>query len=181
LEKELIDTSQSHFKRAFEALEETSESIFITGKAGTGKSTLLRYFVEHTKKSCIVLAPTGIAAINAGGSTIHSFFLLPFRPILPDDDEIQRFPKSSPKAKIIQRADTIIIDEVSMLRADIIDAIDQSLRLNGSRPDLPFGGKQIVFFGDLFQLEPVVQQNEVEQYLFKKWNIPSDKLVAGTF
>jgi ATP-dependent exoDNAse (exonuclease V) alpha subunit len=169
LEKELIDTSQSHFKRAFEALEETSESIFITGKAGTGKSTLLRYFVEHTKKSCIVLAPTGIAAINAGGSTIHSFFLLPFRPILPDDDEIQRFPKSSTKAKIIQRADTIIIDEVSMLRADIIDAIDQSLRLNGSRPDLPFGGKQIVFFGDLFQLEPVVQQNEVEQYLFNEY------------
>lgn len=167
--EEQHELTESHFKRAFEALEETNECIFITGKAGTGKSTLLRHFVAHTKKQCIVLAPTGIAAINAGGSTVHSFFRLPFRPILPDDEEIQRFPKSSAKAKILLKADTIIIDEVSMLRADLIDAIDQSLRLNGTRPDLPFGGKQVIFFGDLFQLEPVMQQNEVERYLFNEY------------
>ncbi len=163
------DLNQAHFKRAFEALEQTNECIFITGKAGTGKSTLLRHFVANSRKECIVLAPTGIAAINAGGSTIHSFFRLPFRPILPNDEEIHRFPKSSEKAKVLLRADTVIIDEVSMLRADMIDAIDQSLRLNGARPDLPFGGKQVIFFGDLFQLEPVVQQNEVEQYLFNEY------------
>jgi ATP-dependent exoDNAse (exonuclease V) alpha subunit len=163
------DITNTHFKRVLEAMEQTNECLFITGKAGTGKSTLLRHFVTTTKKECIVLAPTGIAAINAGGSTIHSFFRLPFRPILPNDEEIHRFPKSSEKAKLLLKADTIIIDEVSMLRADIIDAIDQSLRLNGTRPDLPFGGKQVVFFGDLFQLEPVVQQNEVEQYLFNEY------------
>jgi ATP-dependent exoDNAse (exonuclease V) alpha subunit len=163
------DITNTHFKRVLEAMEQTNECLFITGKAGTGKSTLLRHFVATTRKACIVLAPTGIAAINAGGSTIHSFFRLPFRPILPNDEEIHRFPKSSEKAKLLLKADTIIIDEVSMLRADIIDAIDQSLRLNGTRPDLPFGGKQVVFFGDLFQLEPVVQQNEVEQYLFNEY------------
>jgi ATP-dependent exoDNAse (exonuclease V) alpha subunit len=163
------DITNTHFKRVLEAIEQTNECLFITGKAGTGKSTLLRHFVATTRKACIVLAPTGIAAINAGGSTIHSFFRLPFRPILPNDEEIHRFPKSSEKAKLLLKADTIIIDEVSMLRADIIDAIDQSLRLNGTRPDLPFGGKQVVFFGDLFQLEPVVQQNEVEQYLFNEY------------
>jgi ATP-dependent exoDNAse (exonuclease V) alpha subunit len=163
------DITNTHFKRVLEAMEQTNECLFITGKAGTGKSTLLRHFVATTRKECIVLAPTGIAAINAGGSTIHSFFRLPFRPILPNDEEIHRFPKSSEKAKLLLKADTIIIDEVSMLRADIIDAIDQSLRLNGTRPDLPFGGKQVVFFGDLFQLEPVVQQNEVEQYLFNEY------------
>jgi ATP-dependent exoDNAse (exonuclease V) alpha subunit len=163
------DITNTHFKRVLEAMEQTNECLFITGQAGTGKSTLLRHFVTTTKKECIVLAPTGIAAINAGGSTIHSFFRLPFRPILPNDEEIHRFPKSSEKAKLLLKADTIIIDEVSMLRADIIDAIDQSLRLNGTRPDLPFGGKQVVFFGDLFQLEPVVQQNEVEQYLFNEY------------
>ena len=152
------DITNTHFKRVLEAMEQTNECLFITGKAGTGKSTLLRHFVATTKKECIVLAPTGIAAINAGGSTIHSFFRLPFRPILPNDEEIHRFPKSSEKAKLLLKADTIIID-----------AIDQSLRLNGTRPDLPFGGKQVVFFGDLFQLEPVVQQNEVEQYLFNEY------------
>lgn len=164
-----IDKDNAHFKLAFDALEYTQECIFITGKAGTGKSTLLRHFVANTKKSCVVLAPTGIAAINAGGSTIHSFFRLPFRPIMQDDEEIHRFPKSSEKFKILQKMDTLIIDEVSMLRADLIDAIDQSLRLNCARPDLPFGGKQVIFFGDLFQLEPVVQNNEVENYLFNEY------------
>lgn len=169
LKEQSLDTGNSHFKLAFEALEYTNECIFITGKAGTGKSTLLKHFVANTQKTCVVLAPTGIAAINVGGVTIHSFFRLPFRPIVRDDEEIQRFPKHSEKAKIIQQAEVFIIDEVSMLRADIIDAIDQSLRLNSIHPDKPFGGKQMVFFGDLFQLEPVVQNNEVERYLFTEY------------
>ena len=164
-----FDESNSHFKLAFDALEYTDECLFITGKAGTGKSTLLRHFVANTKKTCVVLAPTGIAAINVGGVTIHSFFRLPFRPIVEGDDEIQRFPRNSEKFKIINKTDVFIIDEVSMLRADIIDAIDQTLRLNSEYPDKPFGGKQMIFFGDLFQLEPVVQNNEVERYLFTEY------------
>lgn len=163
------DISNAHFRLAIDALEYTDECIFITGKAGTGKSTLLKQFVAQTRKNCIVLAPTGIAAINVGGVTIHSFFRLPFRPIVEGDEEIHRFPRNSEKFKIIQKTDVFIIDEVSMLRADIIDAIDQTLRVNSLYPEKPFGGKQIVFFGDLFQLEPVVQNNEVERYLFNEY------------
>lgn len=169
IDQSLFDNSNAYSRLAFEAMEYTDACLFITGKAGTGKSTLLRYFVANSKKQAVVLAPTGIAAINVGGVTIHSFFRLPFRPIAPDDDEIQRFPRNSEKFKIIQKTDVFIIDEVSMLRADIIDAIDQCLRLNTGYPDKPFGGKQVVFFGDLFQLEPVVQQNEVERYLFEQY------------
>lgn len=169
LNNSAIDYQSAHFKRAFEAMEHTNECIFITGKAGTGKSTLLKHFVANTRKQVVVLAPTGIAAINVGGSTVHSFFRLPFRPIVQDDDEIHLFPKSTEKFKILHKLDTLIIDEVSMLRADLIDAIDQSLRMNGGDPMLPFGGKQVIFFGDLFQLEPVVQNNEVERYLFTEY------------
>lgn len=163
-----FDSANGAYKLALEAMEYTDECLFITGKAGTGKSTLLRHFIGTTKKNCVVLAPTGIAAINVGGVTVHSFFRLPFRPILHGDDDIQRFPKHSDKFKIIERADLFIIDEVSMLRADMIDAIDQSLRMNTGKA-IPFGGKQVVFFGDLFQLEPVVQNNEVERYLFNEY------------
>lgn len=169
LQSSTIDYNSSHFKRAFEALENTNECIFITGKAGTGKSTLLRHFVANTRKQVVVLAPTGIAAINVGGSTVHSFFRLPFRPIVQDDEEIHRFAKSTQKFKILHKLDTLIIDEVSMLRADLIDAIDQSLRINGGDPSKPFGGKQVIFFGDLFQLEPVIQNSEVERYLFTEY------------
>jgi ATP-dependent exoDNAse (exonuclease V) alpha subunit len=164
-----VDEQNPGFRLAFESLELTNECIFITGKAGTGKSTLLRHFVANTRKTTVVLAPTGIAAINVGGSTIHSFFRLPFRPIVANDEEIHRFPRNSEKFKMLSKLDTIIIDEVSMLRADIIDAIDQSLRMNCGRPDLPFGGKQVIFFGDLFQLEPIVQNNEVENYMFNEY------------
>lgn len=164
-----IDYNTAHFKRSFEVMENTNECLFITGKAGTGKSTLLRHFVKNTKKQVVVLAPTGIAAINVGGSTVHSFFRLPFRPIVQDDEEIHRFAKSTEKFKILHKLDTLIIDEVSMLRADLIDAIDQSLRVNGGDYNKPFGGKQVIFFGDLFQLEPVVQNNEVERYLFTEY------------
>lgn len=165
---EQFDLENKHFQRAFEAIENTKECILITGKAGTGKSTLLRQFCAQTKKKFIVLAPTGIAAINAGGVTIHSFFRFPFRPLLEEDEEITRFHKYSDKVKMIQKLDLILIDEISMVRADIIDAIDYSLRINGGNPDLPFGGKQIVFFGDLFQLEPVSGNTAVEQQMFNE-------------
>lgn len=155
----------SGFKHAWEVMTETRESVLITGKAGTGKSTLLRHFVKESGKNCVVVAPTGIAAINAGGQTVHSFFGLPIRPLVPGDSEIKKYGKYHPKYKIMANMEVLVIDEVSMLRADIIDAIDHSLRIN-LNINKPFGGKQVVFFGDLFQLEPVLQNNPVERHLF---------------
>ncbi len=153
------------FRHAWDVMLKTRETALITGKAGTGKSTLLRHFVKESGKKCIVLAPTGIAAINAGGQTVHSFFGFPLRPMVPGDSEIKKYAKYHPKYKIMRDMEVLIIDEVSMLRADIIDAIDYSLRINLNMP-FPFGGKQVVFFGDLFQLEPVIQNSEVERHLF---------------
>lgn len=156
-------------KQLFERIEYTNESFFITGKAGTGKSTFIHYFDASTKKKVVKLAFTGIAAINVGGQTIHSFFRFPLKPMLPQDDEITRFAKTSERFKIISQCDTLIIDEVSMLRSDILEAIDYSLRINGGNLALPFGGKQILFVGDIFQLPPVVNQNnEAERYLFSE-------------
>lgn len=164
-----VDETNKSFSHVLDILENTDACVLITGKAGTGKSTLLRHFVSTTRKKCVVLSPTGIAAINAGGQTIHSFFGLPTRPLLPQDEDIHQYNKHHPKFKIINKMDTLIIDEVSMLRADIIDAIDHSLRINGGNPYKPFGGKQVVFFGDVFQLEPVVQNSEVERMLFQEY------------
>ena len=148
----------------------TRQSVFLTGKAGTGKSTFLRYICKHTKKKHVVLAPTGIAAINAGGVTLHSFFKLPFRPMLPDDPDLSlshgrifeffKYPKE--KRKIITEAELIIIDEISMVRVDIIDCIDRILRVYSGNMRLPFGGKQLLFVGDVFQLEPVVPSDQKE-------------------
>lgn len=157
------------FSRTIDAIENTNDSFLITGKAGTGKSTLLREFVSKTKKNVLVLAPTGIAAVNAGGQTIHSAFLFPLRPLVPDDEEIKLFNKNTPRGKVLMNVDTIIIDEVSMLRADLIDGIDQSLRLNLRQPDKPFGGKQLVMIGDPFQLEPVVTSTELEKYMYGQY------------
>lgn len=151
----------------FRRLDDGDESIFLTGRAGTGKSTFVHYFVQNTGKNVLVLAFTGIAAMNIGGQTIHSFFRLPLKPLLPGDEEITLFRKHDRRRKIIREVDTIIIDEVSMLRADVLEAMDRSLRMNGGRGDLPFGGKQIVFVGDIFQLPPVIdERNEVESELF---------------
>jgi len=148
----------------------TRQSVFLTGKAGTGKSTFLKYICNHTKKKYVVLAPTGIAAINAGGVTLHSFFKLPFRPMLPDDPDLSlshgrifeffKYPKE--KRKIIAEVDLIIIDEISMVRADIIDCVDRILRVYSGNMRLPFGGKQLLFVGDVFQLEPVVPSDQKE-------------------
>ena len=142
----------------FRHIENTNDSFFITGKAGTGKSTFIHYFAKKTQKKVLMMAFTGIAAMNAGGQTIHSFFRLPLKPLLPGDHEITLFEQATQKFKIIQKTDTFIIDEVSMLRSDILEAIDFSLRHNGGNPHKPFGGKQILFVGDIFQLPPVTAE-----------------------
>lgn len=140
------------FAGTFNLIENTNDSIFITGKAGTGKSTLLKYFKNNTAKNTAVLAPTGVAAVNIGGQTIHSFFRFP--PRLIQKGNIRRRHNS----KVMQKLDTVIIDEVSMVRADLMDGIDYALRINRDQMKLPFGGVQMVFFGDLFQLPPVVEK-----------------------
>jgi len=153
----------------FDRIEKTNNSFFITGKAGTGKSTFTQYFARKTSKKVLMTAFTGIAAINVGGQTIHSFFRFPFKPLMPEDEEITLFEDRSQKYKIIKEIDTIIIDEVSMLRSDILEAIDYSLRRNGGDPHAKFGGKQLLFIGDIFQLPPVKDStDEVEDMLFSE-------------
>ncbi len=163
-EQFVIDTNNKEFQDALSLIQYTSQSVFLTGKAGTGKSTFLRYVCKHTKKKYVVLAPTGVAAINAGGSTIHSFFKMPFRPVPPDDPDlslvdgrIYDFLKYTKKhRKLLQEVELIIIDEISMVRADMIDFIDRVLRVYSGEMRRPFGGKQLLLVGDVYQLEPVV-------------------------
>ena len=153
-----IDTSSPEFQNALSVVRFTNQSLFLTGKARTGKSTFLRYVVAEGRKKCVVLAPTGIAAINAGGSTLHSFFKLPFHPLLPDDPRfapgrIREFLKySRSHIKLLSKVELIIIDEISMVRADIIDFIDRVLRIYCRNMREPFGGKQVLLIGDVFQL-----------------------------
>ena len=163
-----IDTNNKEFQTALQLVTHTRQSIFLTGKAGTGKSTFLKYICAHTKKKYVVLAPTGIAAINAGGVTLHSFFKLPFRPILPNDPDLttqkgriyEFFKYSREHRKILEEVELVIIDEISMVRADIIDCVDRILRVYSKNLRLPFGGKQLLFVGDVFQLEPVVSADQ---------------------
>lgn len=150
------------FARAIEALERTRGSLFITGRAGTGKSTLLRYFKETTSKKIVILASTGIAAIQVGGQTIHSFFMLPPRFVQPEDVKV-----IGRNRKLIESLDAVVIDEASMVRADVMDAIDLSLRLNRRRQGTPFGGVQMILFGDLHQLPPVIEPQAREVYKLK--------------
>lgn len=163
-----LDLSNTAFLKALHFMENSSRSLFITGKAGTGKSTLIKIFKKFTKKKFLILAPTGIASINAGGQTIHSFFRVPTRVILPGDKEIHKFPKEHEARQIMQKVDTIIIDEISMVRADLLDAIDASLRKNTSNHQIAFGGKQVIFVGDPYQLPPVVTgtDEEVMNYFY---------------
>lgn len=165
-----IDTDNKEFQDAFNLVRYTRQSIFLTGKAGTGKSTFLKYICENTKKKHIVLAPTGIAAIQAGGSTLHSFFKLPFHPLLPDDPrfsvkggKLRDFLKyNTAHCKLIKEVELVIIDEISMVRADIIDFIDRILRVYSHNMREPFGGKQLLLVGDVYQLEPVIKNEERE-------------------
>jgi ATP-dependent DNA helicase PIF1 len=145
------------FKQALEIMENTTKSIFITGRAGTGKSTLLDYFRRNTKKKVAVLAPTGVAALNVKGQTIHSFFK--FKPNIAQN-LIKRLRATKEEGTIYQKLDSIVIDEVSMVRADLLDCVDKFLRLNGPTPEQPFGGIQMIFIGDLYQLPPVITATE---------------------
>ena len=161
-----LDLSNQEFQNALQLIQFTRRSLFLTGKAGTGKSTFLRYICQNTKKKHIVLAPTGIAAINAGGSTLHSFFKLPFHPLLPNDTRYsvrnikETLKYNSEKRKLIREVELIIIDEISMVRADIIDFIDRVLRIYTRNMRVPFGGKQLLLVGDIYQLEPVIREEE---------------------
>ena len=158
-------TLSNEFSGILDQLEYTNDHLFITGRAGTGKSTLLQVFRTTTKKKVVVLAPTGIAALNVKGQTIHSFFGFP--PRLLNRNEIER----RKNYRLYVNLDMIIIDEISMVRADMIDNIDYFLRLN--RNDLrPFGGVQMIFFGDLFQLPPVVSSQFEKHYFQTTYETP---------
>ncbi len=168
-----IDATNEQMQNALQIVRYTNRSLFLTGKAGTGKSTLLRYICANVKKKHVVLAPTGIAAINVGGNTMHSFFKIPFHPLLPNDTRFseknirETLKYTGEKRKIIREVELIIIDEISMVRADIIDFVDKVLRIYTRNIYEPFGGKQMLFVGDIFQLEPVVKEDE--RTLLRPW------------
>jgi hypothetical protein len=166
ISNEPIDLDNTELQQALQIIQYTRRSLFLTGKAGTGKSTFLRYICQNTKKKHVVLAPTGIAAINAGGATLHSFFKLPFHPLLPNDSRYSArnirdtLKYNGEKRKLLREVELIIIDEISMVRADIIDFIDKVLRIYNRNMRQPFGGKQLLLVGDIYQLEPVVREED---------------------
>ena len=166
MKQEQLDLDNQEWQQALQIIQYTRRSLFLTGKAGTGKSTFLRYVAQNTKKKYVILAPTGIAAINAGGQTMHSFFKLPFHPLLPNDSRynVRNMRKTlkynGELIKLLRELELIIIDEISMVRADIIDFIDRVLRIYCRNMREPFGGKQLLLVGDIFQLEPVVKEDE---------------------
>ncbi|MDB5103541.1 MAG: ATPase [Fibrobacteres bacterium] len=146
------------FQEVVEWIEEGNRCLFVTGKAGTGKSTLLQYIKSKVLDKAVVLAPTGVAAVHVGGQTVHSFFRFPPHVLFPE--AVARMGGG----QVFRKLRTVIIDEISMVRADIIDAIDIFLRRNGPDQSQPFGGVQMVFFGDLHQLPPVVSPHEMEAF-----------------
>jgi len=158
------DENNAIFQLAADFINQTSEHVFLTGKAGTGKTTFLKYIRKHTHKNAVVAAPTGVAAINAGGVTLHSLFQLPFEPYLPGVSNplkktFSRFSKE--KIELLRQLELLIIDEVSMLRADVLDCIDETLQRIRHNFQ-PFGGIQILYIGDMFQLPPVAKTEEWE-------------------
>ncbi len=177
----MSDETINHvFNTAWEVVNNTGRNVFLTGKAGTGKTTFLKKLMKETSKNCVVVAPTGVAAINAGGVTMHSFFQLPFNAYLRHGGYVQgevQFTNKSEllrglritkaKRELMSEMDLLIIDEVSMVRADLLDAVDDILRSVRGNRNKPFGGVQVLFIGDLFQLPPVVQDQEKE--LLKKY------------
>lgn len=174
-------TLSDESKDIINILENTSENLFITGRAGTGKSTLLNYFREHTKKNVVVVAPTGVAALNVRGQTIHGFFKFK---IGVTEHDVKKLNPDTLDGKMYHKIDTLIIDEISMVRADMFDCIEKHMRLNGKNPEEAFGGAQIIVIGDLFQLPPVVGYGE--QHIFEtKYESPyffdSKAYKAGSF
>ena len=181
------DTTNTLFQLAAALVNQSSRNIFLTGKAGTGKTTFLKYIRENCPKQMAVVAPTGVAAINAGGVTIHSFFQLPLSPFIPEsgsfsknNDEtinrhslISRLRINTEKKKVIQQLELLIIDEISMVRCDTIDAIDTVLRHIRKKPFERFGGVQVLFIGDMFQLPPVIREQE--------WSILSEFYISPYF
>lgn len=155
------------FDLAFRFVTETNENIFLTGKAGTGKTTFLKYLQQNCSKNIIVAAPTGVAAINAGGVTLHSLFQLPFHPFIPtptgQNELLQKLRFTSRRLNLLRKMDLLVIDEISMVRSDTLDAIDTILRYVRRKENLPFGGVQVLFIGDLYQLPPVAT--------YQDWNI----------
>ncbi|MGB4770856.1 MAG: helix-turn-helix domain-containing protein [Chitinophagaceae bacterium] len=164
------------FDLAFRFITETNESVFLTGKAGTGKTTFLKYLVEYSSKNMVVAAPTGVAAINAGGVTLHSLFQLPFFPFLPTNNHRQellskiRYQKQ--RIQLLRKIELLVIDEISMVRCDVLDAIDTILRSVRRNHESPFGGVQVLFIGDLYQLPPVVSRNEWDEVLSNYYESP---------
>jgi PIF1-like helicase/Helix-turn-helix domain/HRDC domain/Helicase len=180
------DTNNEMFQLAVELVNQSSRNIFLTGKAGTGKTTFLKYIKENCHKQMAVVAPTGVAAINAGGVTMHSFFQLPFGPFIPDagggfrnnneeisnrNSLISRLKMTGEKKKIIRELELLIIDEISMVRCDMLDAVDTILRHIRRRHHEKFGGLQVLFIGDMFQLPPVIKEAEWS-YLKEYYNSP---------
>ena len=175
-----MDSENKLFQLATDLVNQSSCNIFITGKAGTGKTTFLKFIKENCPKQIAVVAPTGVAAINAGGVTMHSLFQLPFSPFIPGDggfrkqnnevsnrnDLLSRLKMTSEKKKVLQELELLIIDEISMVRCDMLDAVDTVLRHIRHRHQEKFGGVQVLFIGDMFQLPPVVKNEE--------WNLLKD-------
>lgn len=172
------------FRDVFCLLEKTKQSMFITGRAGTGKSTLLKQFIKGTKKNVVLLAPTGIAALNVGGKTINSLFQFP--PEIIHNDRIKDNHYSKEKREIFREIDMIIIDEISMVRVDLIEGIDFVMR-QFRNPNKPFGGVQMAFFGDLYQLPPVTNDGTRMKFIDKgleRWVEPRiyfDDIYKGTY
>lgn len=171
-------TITKEWELALDLLENSTRNLFITGKAGTGKSTLLQYFRKASNKRVVVLGPTGMAALNARGMTIHSFFKFAPRFLPPD----RSYPRV--ETRLFSVVDILIIDEVSMVRADLLDAIDRFMRINGRDPSKPFGGARVILIGDLFQLPPVVTEAErdlMDNYYESEYFFSSDAFVQGNF
>ena len=164
MEKNITIEKNEVFELAFRFITETSENIFLTGKAGTGKTTFLKYLKDNCTKNMVVAAPTGVAAINAGGVTLHSLFQLPFHPFLPTaggrEELLKKLKYNKQRLNLLRKMEVLVIDEISMVRADVMDAIDAILRSVRRNYDATFGGIQLLCIGDLHQLPPVAQNHE---------------------
>lgn len=176
------DINNEMFQLAIQLVNQSNRNIFLTGKAGTGKTTFLKYIRENCPKQMAIVAPTGVAAINAGGVTIHSFFQLPLAPFIPEERRtgfggnneetinrhalLSRLRFNNDKRKVLQQLELLVIDEISMVRCDVLDAIDAVLRYIRHRPHERFGGVQLLFIGDMLQLPPVIKEQE--------WQLLSD-------